>query len=293
MRPYGGCEPANRSDSRSMALQDYSVVRTRDGTQTLHSLRYGEAMHSVSGAYQESLLKHVNASGILSKTKESLHVLDIGFGIGFNTLALIVGFLEKKTSSHLSVISLESLFDFLPLLDLIAFGDERDRSFELIKKTMREGSYTSPRLSITLLCGDARETIRSIRDIAFDAVFHDPFSPAKNPELWSVEFFSEMRRLVDPQGVITTYSSAPQIRSAFLEAGFLIGRGPSVGPKREGTLASVCGDISFLSSEELASLRENHRAVPYRDPLLCDSRERILERRLMEIRARKGPPVPR
>lgn len=293
MRPCGACESGSRSNGRSMALQDYRVVRTRDGTQTIYSLRYDEAMHSVSGAYQESLLKHVNASGILSKTKKSLHVLDIGFGIGFNILALVVQFLEKKTSSHLSVISLESQFDFLPLLDLIAFGDERDRSFELIKKAMREGSYTSPRLNITLLCGDARETIRFIRDIAFDAVFHDPFSPAKNPELWSVEFFREVRRLIDPEGVITTYSSAPQIRSALLEAGFLIGRGPSVGPKREGTLASVCGAISFFSSDELAALLENQRAVPYRDPLLRDSRERILERRLAEIRVRKGPPVPR
>jgi tRNA U34 5-methylaminomethyl-2-thiouridine-forming methyltransferase MnmC len=171
-----------------MALQNYRVIRTCDGCQTLYSLRYGEAMHSASGAYQESLLKHVNASAILSKTKKNLHVLDIGFGIGFNTLAL---------------------------------------------KARRSG------------------------------------------------------------GVITTYSSPPQIRSALLEAGFLIGRGPSVGPKREGTLASVCGAISFFSSEELTALRENHRAVPYRDPLLRDSRERILERRLAEIRARKGHPVPR
>ncbi len=276
-----------------MPVQRYRVIKTDDGSLSLYSDEYGEAMHSTSGAYQECLLKHVLPSGILSRTKESLNALDIGCGIGLNMLVLAVEFLKISSASRLSIITLERGFDFLSLLDSIVFGDERDHLFELIKESMRVGTYSSPRLDITVLCGDARQTIQSIRDRAFDAVFHDPFSPAKNPELWSVEFFTEVRRLIDPEGVLTTYSSALQIRAALLEAGFRIGRGPSVGPKREGTLASVRGAISFFSAEELVSLKEDHRSIPYRDPELHDLRGSILERRLAEIQAKKDPPVHR
>jgi len=73
-----------------------------------------------------------------------------------------------------------------------------------------------------------------------------------------------------------------------IEAGFIIGRGPSVGGKREGTLAAKSGIIPTLSEEEIRALKNNRRAVPYRDVNLTATREDILHQRLEEIKKLKG-----
>ena len=142
--------------------------------------------------------------------------------------------------------------------------------------------------SIRVLFGDARESIRTLTDRQFDAVFFDPYSPSHNPELWSVEFFREIFRLTASRGILTTYSSAPQVRAALMEAGFIIGRGPSVGGKREGTLAAKSTVIASLPEEDIMALVTNIRAVPYRDETLAAGRDEILHRRLAEIKALKG-----
>ncbi len=126
---------------------------------------------------------------------------------------------------------------------------------------------------------------------AFHAVFHDAFSPSKNPELWSADFFSEIYRVGADGCMLTTYSSAPQVRGALLEAGFTIERGPSVGKKREGTLAAK-GDISQpLGDSELEEIRNDVKSTPYRDPGLVSTREEILARRISAMKVAREADV--
>jgi tRNA U34 5-methylaminomethyl-2-thiouridine-forming methyltransferase MnmC len=83
------------------------LLITDDGTSTLFLEEYKQAMHSISGAYDEALLKHVIPSRILNSNSTELNVLDIGFGIGYNVLALMNEFINKKNRARLNIISLE------------------------------------------------------------------------------------------------------------------------------------------------------------------------------------------
>ena len=157
----------------------------------------------------------------------------------------------------------------------------------MIKELVQNGKIIAKEYSIRLLIGDARVSIRDIDEKSIDAVFHDPYSPSKNPELWTVDFFHEIKRVVKEDSIITTYSSAPQIRNALLEAGFMVGTGPPVGRKREGTLASISGSIPVLSSESIDTIKSNIRSTPYRDPSLKDLRDDIIKRRLSEMRRKR------
>ena len=271
-----------------MDLTRDSLTPTRDGTCTLHSVEFDENMHSLSGAYEEALLKHVIPSGVLELASESVTVLDVGFGIGYNTLALLAGLADRNYNGGISVISFEKERSFLPFMDSIIFNDARDRVYDLVKKAYRNGSAGEGNASIEILFGDARMSVRTLTDDRFDAVFFDPYSPSHNPELWTLEFFREMHRIISGRGVLTTYSSAPQVRGALLEAGFIIGRGPSVGGKREGTLASKGGPLVPLPRDEIGALERNARAVPYRDRTLDSGRTAILQNRLDEIRSLRG-----
>ena len=264
----------------------YHIVRTGDGSSTLYLPSYDEHMHSLSGAYEEALLKHVYPSGIASVQKAEVRVLDVGFGLGYNILALIMERSRRNAGGRLEIISFEKDRTLLPALECIEFHDERDPVYSSVRRAYREGSHGDAAVRITVLFGDARNSIRNGVVSGFDAVFFDPFSPAKNPELWSVDFFKEIHARMGNAGILTTYSSAPQVRMAMVEAGFIIGRGPSVGGKKEGTLAAKSGIIVPFDDAEMLSLRGSFRSIPYRDPELNSSGEIILLRRRDEMRKR-------
>lgn len=270
----------------------HRVVLTGDGTCSLYSQEYAECMHSESGAYEEALHKHVLPSGVLDLVAEEIRVLDVGCGIGYNILALISELRKRKNTGGIRVITLEREFSFVPLMECISFNDDRDIIYAWIKNAVSAGEFSSPSCSIVLRRGDAREAVQTLESSTIDAVFHDPFSPAKNPELWTVDFFKHIHRVIRPSGVITTYSSAQHIRMALMEAGFTIGKGPSVGKKREGTVATISGPIQKLPEEEIKTLRRSVSSVPYRDSSLGDSRGTILERRKEEMRLKRGRPAP-
>lgn len=272
-RPAGGEQPGTV----------YQLVLTGDGSHTLYLPAYDEHMHSLSGAYEEALLKHVRPSGLLGKQADRLAVLDIGFGLGYNILALIVSLHEQRYTGGISVISFEKDRALLPALRSICFTDGRDGPYSLVREAYMNGTVRHGQTRVDVKFGDARRSVRSLPSGYFDAVFFDPFSPSRNPELWSVDFFREMSRVMKDDAVLTTYSSALQVRGALIEAGFMVGRGPSVGGKREGTLASKTGAIPPLAAGELSLLRSNVRSVPYRDELLRDEPSAILDRRKREM----------
>lgn len=264
------------------------LLETDDGSTTLFIEEYEQAMHSTSGAYEESLLKHILPSEILDKKNNPVNVLDIGFGLGYNILALVHEYSEKKKSNTINIISIEKEKTFIPFMDKIKFNDKKDISYEFVKKAYLKGEAKKSGISILVKFEDARETMQKLEPETFDAVFQDPFSPSKNPELWSLEYFETIYKLMKKTGIMTTYSSANHIRRAMLEAGFYIGKGPSVGKKREGTLASSAPRGNELLPEDIEAIYNDPRSVPYRDSSLSLKRELILEGRLIEIKKLKN-----
>lgn len=264
------------------------LLTTQDGSTTLFLEEYEQAMHSISGAYEESLLKHVLPSGILENNNEVLNVLDIGFGLGYNVLVLISEFLNKNRNCKLNIFSLEKDRNFSEYMENIKFNDSRDIIYNFIREVYLSGEGIFKGINFKILFGDARETLKKISDKKFHAIFQDPFSPSKNPELWSINYFIELKKILAEGGIITTYSSADHIRRAMIESGLYIGRGPSVGKKREGTLASSSSKIiPELSENEIADIISNIKSIPYEDRLLNLERGEILECRLLKIRLLK------
>lgn len=274
-------------ERNNMNTTGFTMVQTNDGSYTIRLDYYEENMHSLSGAYEEALLKHVYPSGILGVKKEEIHVLDVGFGLGYNILALIMELAHCRFDGRLFVVSLEKERTLLPAMDCIMFHDDKDMMYSFIKNAYAKGIERNDMISVAVHFGDARETILKLNTAIFDAVFFDPFSPSRNPECWSVEFLKEIARLMDDAAILTTYSSAPQIRMAMLEAGFIIGKGPSVGGKREGTLAAKTKVITPLDSDELNALYQNKRSTPYRDTNLFSEKKDIMIQRSEEIRRKK------
>ena len=65
-------------------------VKSEDGSYTAFSSEYNEHYHSTKdGALNESLKKHIEPAFLCHKNKKHLKIIDICFGLGWNTLATL------------------------------------------------------------------------------------------------------------------------------------------------------------------------------------------------------------
>jgi len=211
-------------------------IESSDGSFTLYSEEFNEFYHSTKdGALSEALYKHVIPALSIQKKRE-LNILDINFGLGFNTFTTIYTLLNsnRKVTIHSPEIDeklIKSLKDF-----------PYPKIFESIKDIIlaisENGFYESEKFSIYVHIGDARDFLKNWKGKKFDIVFQDAFSPAVTPNLWSVEYFQLIRKIVNCEVVLTTYSSSTPVRLSMFENGFKIFTYKHE-KVREGTIASL------------------------------------------------------
>jgi tRNA U34 5-methylaminomethyl-2-thiouridine-forming methyltransferase MnmC len=198
-------------------------IITPDGSVTLHIEEFDEAMHSKSGAKEESLLKFVEPCQIkeLAATGR-IRILDVCFGLGYNSAMAIDVALAVNPDCVIEVVGLESSQEIVQTICTL------ENSFDCydLFKAMVQNDYriSKGNISIKVLLGDATETIKKV-DGMFDVCFFDPFSPKKCPELWSEEMFRSVYTLLKKNGRIATYSCARVVRDNMKAVGFSVSDG--------------------------------------------------------------------
>lgn len=261
---------------------------TDDGSFTFFSTEFGEAFHSSQGAKAEAFAKFARATQLAEKAKQSqLRLLDVCYGLGYNTAAALETIWAVNPACQIEVYGLE-LDATVPQAAIApALLESWSPQVQPVLQALAiDHHYTTPNLHAQLLLGDARQTIQMLQQMQFqaDAIFFDPFSPRRCPQLWTVEFFTAVSRCLTPTGRLATYSRSACVRSAMLSAGLSIGSIPLDTPASvthewsQGTIASFAPEtlppLSQLEQEHL----QTRAAVPYHDPTLSDSAETILER---------------
>lgn len=199
---------------------------TRDGSITFHNKEADEHYHSKTvGALEEAEKKYQAPANI----KPGFKILDVCFGLGYNTLAALA-----KTK-ELTIIALENDRKILDLIETTEVPRYKEE-YKIIKKAAKELHYQNKNTKITIILKDLRESIKEINE-EFDAVFFDPFSPSKVPELWTQEIFEDIKKLMKPGARLTTYSCARWIRENMKNAGLKVIDGPIFGRKSPSTIA--------------------------------------------------------
>lgn len=260
--------------------------QTADGSFTFFSTEFGEAFHSHYGARQEAQLKFVVPTCLLEKAQQpKLRLLDICYGLGYNTAAALETIWAINPNCAVEVVGLERD----PAVPSSAIAHNllscwKCDTTEILSLLAAEHQVQTHRLNATLLIGDARATIGLVHELGFqaDAIFLDPFSPPSCPQLWTGEFLLRVAKCLHPDGRLATYSCAAAVRTALIASGLQIGSTPPVGRRSPGTVASwVATDLPALSRQEQEHLL-TRAAIPYRDPQLSDDSAEILYRRQQE-----------
>ncbi len=217
-------------------------VQTGDGTITLYNGKYKELYHAMDGAVREARKKYAESCKIaeLARKKKGkpLRVLDLCFGIGYNAIAAI----DAAAHNPIEVVSLEKDRAVLKDIDslnppLQQYSLARSVAKRCSLGKARQASARSASAKLSLRMGDARQLISKVPG-QFDAVFLDPFSVPKNPELWSKHFFEKIAEKMTDKAILATYSCAQIVRAGLVNAGFSIANGPEVIKNRPSTIAS-------------------------------------------------------
>jgi tRNA U34 5-methylaminomethyl-2-thiouridine-forming methyltransferase MnmC len=250
-----------------------------DGSFSLFSSRFGEGFHGPIGALQEAQAKFVRPAQLERfAAGRQLVVVDVGFGLGTNSAAL----LEAAQARGLTV-QIEALeLDPEPLRQALAAEPLRRQwqpaTLELLTGLLEHGHW-EPRPGeadqgphARLLWGDARQRVAELPIGRCDLVLLDAFSPQRCPELWSLEFLGALARLLKPQGRLLTYCCAAALRRSLqllgLELASIAGLPPawSYGTTASPTpLDGAGGPLQPLTPMELEHLA-TRAAEPYRDP---------------------------
>ena len=276
-------------------MSELIEVLTKDGSYSLKSVLFQENFHSLLGALEETKLKFTTPSNLQRFKGKSLNVLDICFGLGYNSASLLNELIKQK--SYLNLYALE--IDKKPLeysLRNKSFFKLWDPKVRTIFESLYQKNYFEDQFfKCSVLWGDAREEINIIpSSIKFDLIYLDGFSPQKCPQVWTIEFLSKVKEKLNSQGYLITYSSSAAVRKTLRNLGLEIF---TIKPRfnnrtfwSQGTVAISKFDKNKLKSnsnfEKLSLMEEEHlltkASIPYRDKDLNSSKDYIIKNRLDE-----------
>jgi tRNA U34 5-methylaminomethyl-2-thiouridine-forming methyltransferase MnmC len=210
-----------------------------DGSLSFYNVEYGESYRAMStGAFTESRIKFFNPSRLLEKTLyQDLRVLDLCLGLGYNC-AVAFDCLSEVNSPYIAhIVSVEKDHTLIPIIANLNILFPH-KGYNILRNCLRRGNCG--RFSLELYRRDALSFIYEVGG-TFDAIFFDPFSRLKNPELWSAEVFGRLKALLADDGCLLTYAGGKKVREMMRTAGLRLFDTP---PARN---AFMPGTVAFRS----------------------------------------------
>ncbi|AMK15566.1 MnmC family methyltransferase [Methanobrevibacter olleyae] len=271
-------------------------VKTDDGSYSIKSKEINhkvETLHTSTGAISESFEKFIKPLKL--NYDEDITILDICAGLGYNSSAAIDDFIKNSDGNanlHIDMLEISK-----PTLAAGLMVPSPIKAHDITKKAIEQAlidsNYASLELEETIIpnnidleihIDDARQVIQKLEDKKYDAIFLDPFSQNMSPELLSVDFFKEFRRVIKDNGIVATYTSSAPVRMGFIEADFYVSLGPIFGRFQGGTLASPNPKNlrKSLARNDEIKMALSDVGIPFRDPNLNLSSAEILDNRREE-----------
>lgn len=211
------------------------IVTTSDGSHSIFIPEMDEHYHSTHGAIQEA--QHVFLkNGLHPKVEEgnALNILEVGLGTGLN---LFLTWLEVQESQHpIKYYGLEAFpvtFDMAKQLNYVKqlTGESAHPTFDQIHKSEWE---TEVELTPNFVLAKIESKLQEFEsDQRFDLVYFDAFGPRAQAEMWAVELFLKLFKLMNRNGILVTYCAKGQVRRDMQSVGFEVERLPGPPGKRE------------------------------------------------------------
>ncbi len=239
---------------------------SKDGSSTLYSNTFNQYYHNPNGAVAESRHVFFETPGVPEHLQKnlSLTILEVGFGTGLNFLLAADYHLRSGNEQTLNFYSVEAFpvkaetarqFNYAGVIGRPEFADLLPELFQSLRPGLNSFTPIDGRpVHLHIFYGPFREM--DFPDIKADFIFHDPFSPEVNDELWTEAAFTKLLQYAHQRSLLSTYCAASKARGAMASAGWKAARAKGALGKREMTLASPQPDMlsgfRLLNNDRLA-----------------------------------------
>ena len=219
----------------------YTELEWRDGQPW--SVHYGDVYFARESGIAETRYVFLEQNCLRERWQnladKVFTIAETGFGTGLNFLCawqlwreaaprnarLHFVSTEKFPLSHADLKRALALWPELAVLSTALL-----EQYRRIAPGWQQLSFDDGRITLTLLVGDARETLPQLR-ASVNAWFLDGFAPVKNPEMWQQELLKEIARLSAPGCTISTFTSAGTVRRGLEAVGFTMKKTAGFGSK--------------------------------------------------------------
>lgn len=209
------------------------IIRTKDGSTTIHIKDWDECYHSKHGAIQEA--QHVFIkNGLALYQNQSVSILEIGFGTGLN--AFITYLESKNLDLEINYVGVEAYPVSISELSAMNYvselnADDKNAIFNLFHESnWEEKVVIDPFFTIT----KRQQFFQEITDCEqYDLIYFDAFGYRVQPDLWSTSIFKKMHTALRPGGKLVTYAARGVVKRSMIEVGFTVEKLPGPPGKRE------------------------------------------------------------
>ncbi|MGL1958128.1 MAG: bifunctional tRNA (5-methylaminomethyl-2-thiouridine)(34)-methyltransferase MnmD/FAD-dependent 5-carboxymethylaminomethyl-2-thiouridine(34) oxidoreductase MnmC [Colwellia sp.] len=228
------------------------------------SKQFNDIYFDTSAGFEQSDFVFIKSNHIEQRIKQSQQVFTVfetGFGTGLNFLLTLQAYKkilnQNKSNKNaqsiapLHFISVEKypltqnqLIKTLSILPKLAEFSALlipQYSCEIKSSTKNNvqkmvATFFDNQVTLTIIFNDATlalSQIKSPKTGLVDAWYLDGFSPAKNPDMWSNELFSQIGRLSKEQSTLTTFTVAGSVKRKLRNIGFRLHKKQAPGEKKE------------------------------------------------------------
>lgn len=253
-----------------MIVQEtFELVSLKNGSHTVKDRQTGETFHPVVGPMIEASAIHIAPLQLADRlaTNRNQIFWDVGLGAAANAIALLEALSKLTHDFQIQLVSFDQTLSPLRFAlknaEVLHYPKAwRGELVNLLETGQADITYANRgTLQWRLIVGDFTALPEAP---APDAIFYDPYSPAKNATMWSLPHFSRLRKRLSQPAILTSYSRSTAVRVTLLLAGFFVGTGNATGEKEETTLAAT--DLTLLHrplpSNWLERVRRSTKSAP-------------------------------
>jgi tRNA U34 5-methylaminomethyl-2-thiouridine-forming methyltransferase MnmC len=224
-------------------LENFELVTLKSGCKSLRSLHHQETFHPATGPLDEARVIHLGQQRIPERYQANSDFVlwDVGFGAAANAVAAIEALKASNCRGEIHSFDRTTSPIEFALLNRQALGYLEAYGSLIEKLLVCKEVEIQPGLAWHLHLGDFPKSMSGARKFpAPNAILYDPYSPATNPDLWSLPHFKQVfsQLAEDTPCILTSYTRSTSMRVALLLAGFYVGVGCLIGEKAETTVAT-------------------------------------------------------
>lgn len=227
-----------------------AVARFVDGR--LFSPKFND-YYAAQDPVAETVHVHINPANLSERMcrARTFTIFEFGFGAGINFLTAGAEFLKHADSNaRLRFISCEAFPLSSALISQAHTLASVDRTLSQqmldFYPPLISGIYrrllASDQIELTLFFANAKTALNEFMDqdsVGIDTWILDGFAPDRNPEMWDLDLLSSLEKCTKPNGTVTSFSSASNVRRSLERHGFAVHRIEGTPFKRHTLLATL------------------------------------------------------